>query len=54
MLCKKYWYSVYMIILGAVPYAVMQAMDIESTIKDVIVSCWFILFIIIALVVRKQ
>ena len=54
MFFKKYGYSLYMIILGVMPYAVMQAMNIESDIKDVIVSCWFILFIIIALVVRKQ
>ena len=54
MFFKKYGYSLYMIILGVMPYAVMQAMNIESDIKDVIVSCWFILLLITALVVRKQ
>ena len=54
MLCKKYWYSLYMIILGVMPYAVMQAMNIESNIKDVIVACWFILSLITAFAVVKQ
>ena len=54
MFFKKYGYSLYMIILGVMPYAVMQAMNIESDIKDVIVFCWFILLLITALVVRKQ
>jgi len=54
MLCKKYWHSLYMIILGLMPYAVMQAMSIESNIKDVIVFCWFILLLITAFAVVKR
>ena len=43
-----------MFILGVMPYVFVQAMNIEDTLTDIIVFCWFILLLITALVVRKQ